>query len=98
MAYHEDLVRRIFCASSDIAFRMDDDTFWDHVYRQEGVDHDFDQPEYDPDHEAIDDFLGGGKCEVCGAVGACSWDELGLPMIHPKPFDLSDFDPTRHGY
>ncbi len=61
---------------------MTDDEFWEAVYQSDPY---FDEWEesYDPNHEALDDFLQDKRCPVCGAVGACGWDAEGLPLIHP---------------
>lgn len=63
---------------------MTDEEFWEAVFLTEGMDID---EEYDPDHEAFDDFLGMEKCTTCGGVGACGWDEQGLPLVHPRSDD-----------
>lgn len=69
---------------------MTDEDFWEAVFRSTGV---MDDEEYpDPDHEALDDFLGNGVCSTCGGVGACGWDMNGLPLVHPQS-DFHDYVP-----
>ncbi len=72
--------RRVFCASSLEAQSMTDEDFWYFVFTTEGMP---EEDDYDPNHEAMDDFLTEQACSICGQVGACAWDAEGLPLVHP---------------
>ncbi len=68
---------RHLCPEADSRDAMDDGEFWEHVFRTEGMPG---SPEDDPDLEPPEDY--GRPCFMCGAVGACSYDEQGRPLIH----------------
>lgn len=69
------------CPETDLRESLDDGEFWDYVFNGvkpgENPELDFDEP----DDDTPEDY--GGPCEVCGQRGACGYDALGRPLIHP---------------
>ncbi len=80
---------QLHCPESEFRAGLTDAEFWDYVFNgllpgQEPFDH-------GPWDDGPTEFeqVNGAPCPICGALGACGYDELGRALIH----SLNDEEP-----
>lgn len=72
------------CPEAEFRESLDDGDFWEYVLN--GVlpgEEPFDHGPYDDGPDELD-LMTAAPCEVCGATGACGWDDEGRPMVHTR--------------
>lgn len=77
---------RHLCGEADLRDAMTDEEFWERVYSREAWTEEDPWDNGPPDVLIMENGVT-NPCPECGALGACSYDAEGRPMVHVVEVD-----------